>query len=58
MSLKRLVALLLVPRSSPSEGCTPSNTWPLDLQVSHRKGEDTVVTLEKSGDAVLLTKLE
>jgi hypothetical protein len=31
---------------------------PLDLQVSHRKGEDTQVTLEKSGDAVLLTKLE
>ena len=31
---------------------------PLDLKVSHRKGEATVVTLEKSGDAVLLTKLE
>ena len=31
---------------------------PLDLEVSHRKGEDTLVTLETSGDAVLLTKLE
>ena len=31
---------------------------PLDLKVSHRKGEDTRVTLEKSGGAVLLTKLE
>ncbi len=31
---------------------------PGDLKVSHLKGEDTLVTLEKNGDAVLLTKLE
>lgn len=31
---------------------------PSDLAVSHRKGEATLVTLDKQGDRVLLTKLE
>jgi hypothetical protein len=31
---------------------------PSDLKVSHHKGEDTVVTLEKRDGVVLLTKLE